>query len=166
METPFSAALKSLLVIIGTAALAIYVLDPQRLAWCTFEFPDWLHWTGVGMAVAAISMHVWVHRALGKNFYPFLHVRENHTLVSSGPYRWIRHPMYTALGITLVAWFLLSANWLIGLTWFSLAVIVAFQVGREEALMIEVFGEQYQAYIELTGRFLPRLANWKPEIRD
>ena len=68
-----------------------------------------------GIAVLAL-----VHRAPGRNFAASLHLRtESHRLVTSGPYRWVRNPMYTSIYIILISFFLVSANWLIGLKWIA-----------------------------------------------
>jgi protein-S-isoprenylcysteine O-methyltransferase Ste14 len=99
-----------------------------------------------------------VHTALGDNFSTTLHLRENHTLVTDGPYRWIRHPMYTVLYVHLIGIFLLTGNWLIGGVYFlALSLIIVFRLNREEATMVEKFGDQYRQYMEQTGRFLPRM---------
>jgi protein-S-isoprenylcysteine O-methyltransferase Ste14 len=61
--------------------------------------------------------------------------------------------------VLVIAFFLLSANWLIGLTGIvGITSVIASRLKREEALMIEKFGDRYRAYIEHTGRFLPRLS--------
>jgi protein-S-isoprenylcysteine O-methyltransferase Ste14 len=66
--------------------------------------------------------------------------------------------MYTSFYLLVAAFFLLSANGLIGLAWFGgLTVVMVTRIAREEAVMQEKFGDAYRAYIHQTGRFLPRL---------
>jgi protein-S-isoprenylcysteine O-methyltransferase Ste14 len=78
-------------------------------------------------------------------------------LVTSGPYRFIRHPIYTAFLLILGSTLLISANWLIGLAWISMTVLeVASRIGFEEQLMLEYFGDQYLEYSKRTGRLLPK----------
>src|SRR5262249_32384789 len=92
------------------------------------------------------------------NFAPVLHEKKDQTLVMSGPYRRIRHPMYTAMYLITGSFFLLSGVWLIGvLYWGSLTIVLVTRVGPEEALMTEKFGDEYRAYLRRTGRFLPPL---------
>ena len=101
----------------------------------------------------------WVQWALGSNFSTTLHVRDEHTLVTHGPYRWVRHPMYAVLYVHMVALFLISANWLIGgALLLVLTLVVAVRLGKEEAVMVEKFGDEYRAYMERTGRLLPRVS--------
>lgn len=77
--------------------LVVYLFRPQILGWAALNLPDWLQWIGVILGVASIPLIWWVQVALGSNFSTVLHVRQGHTLVTSGPYRWVRHPMYTVL---------------------------------------------------------------------
>jgi protein-S-isoprenylcysteine O-methyltransferase Ste14 len=83
-------------------------------------------------------------------------MREKHHLVTTGPYGWIRHPIYLAMigfltGITLV-----TAN--IFLVAFLVISIVdlALRIPKEERMMIDEFGGEYEAYMQRTGRLLPR----------
>jgi protein-S-isoprenylcysteine O-methyltransferase Ste14 len=80
------------------------------------------------------------------------------SLVTSGPYRFIRHPIYTAFLFILGSTLFISANWLIGTAWIGMTVLeVASRVGFEEQLMLEYFGDQYRDYMKRTGRLLPKL---------
>jgi protein-S-isoprenylcysteine O-methyltransferase Ste14 len=149
-------------VFAGVACLgsvAIYLVEPSWLAWSFLDLPSWLRWLGVALASSAVPLLLWVHQALGANFNTTLHLRQEHTLITSGPYRWVRHPMYTVITLLLISFFLISASWFIGLLWLSLfAVILIVRVPREEAVMREEFGDAYRDYMKRTGRFFPRLA--------
>jgi protein-S-isoprenylcysteine O-methyltransferase Ste14 len=138
--------------------LLAYMFRPGLLSWAALDLPAWAQWLGVAMGAASLLLIWWVQAALGSNFSTTLHLREEHTLVSHGPYRWVRHPMYTVLYLHLLAIFLLTQNWLIGGFFLSaLTIIIATRLAKEEAVMIEKFGEEYQAYMLRSGRFLPRL---------
>ena len=78
-------------------------------------------------------------------------------LITSGPYRWVRHPMYTTIFVWAVAFLLMSANWLVGGLWFGLGLVASALVRVEEAVLIDTFGAAYRVYMRRTGRFLPRL---------
>lgn len=140
------------------ASLAIYFVKPEWLAWAALLMPGWLRWAGVVIGYGSLPLIWWTEFSLGKNFNTTLHVREGHTLVTHGPYRWVRHPMYTGLFALTVGWLLISANALVGLPGLiGLTAIVVNRVGREEQVMIEQFGDVYRAYMRSTGRFFPRL---------
>jgi len=98
----------------------------------------------------------WIHQALGQNWAVGVLVKENHCLVTAGPYRWVRHPMYTILFGFSVGFFLLSANLLVGVLWFAMTVASAWRVGKEESILTETFGAAYIQYATNTGRFFPR----------
>ena len=140
---------------LGTVAGVVYVVAPDRIKWASLTMPTWLRWAGAGLASGALPLFLWTHQALGKNWSIALATKERQTLVSSGPYRWVRHPMYTAISAFWLGGFLLSANWVVGVAALGTGLLCAARVGDEEALMVEEFGDQYRAYMEGTGRFLP-----------
>ncbi len=141
--------------VLGTIAGVVYVFAPQRMKWATLPVPVWSRWLGVGLGAASLPLFLWTHHELGKNWSLALVTKEEHTLVSSGPYRWVRHPMYTVIFLQSLAFSLLSSNWVIGISGLGTSILCVARVGEEEALMIEEFGDQYRAYMERTGRFVP-----------
>ena len=82
-------------------------------------------------------------------------IKDSHTLVTSGPYRWIRHPIYTTYFASTLSFFLLTANWFIGLVLVAMSILLASRVEGEEAMLLERFGDEYRAYMQRAGRFLP-----------
>ena len=136
-----------------------YLIRPSLLAWANLPLPVWARWTGVILGLTSLPLILWVQRALDDNFSTTLHVRDEHSLVTGGPYRWVRHPMYTVLYIHWIGIALITANWVIGgVPLLALTLIVASRLKKEEALMIEKFGDRYRWYMERTGRFFPRLS--------
>ena len=115
---------------------------------------------GAGAAILALA--VWLfwrsHADLGRNWSPSLELREGHELVTEGVYRSIRHPMYASMWLWGVAQALLLQNWIAG--WASLVMFMPLyllRVPREERMMLDEFGEEYRAYMNRTGRVIPRL---------
>ncbi len=132
--------------------------NPQLLSWGDMVLPDWVRLLGAALALAALGLFVWIHRTLGSNLSATLRIKDNHTLVTAGPYAFIRHPMYSSFYLLHVAVFFLTANWFIGVTWMlGLSLIVLLRVEREEAMLVERFGQEYRSYMQRTGRFLPPL---------
>lgn len=135
-----------------------YMLRPDLFSWAEIAVPEWLRWVGAVMGIAGVALLVWVHRALGSNFSTTLHLREKHTLVTNGPYRRVRHPMYTVFYIYFTGVLLLTGNWFIGgVPLLAVTLIVATRLKKEEAAMLEKFGEQYREYMMRSGRFVPPL---------
>lgn len=158
MESRLNTALRALIGVIFFLGVLFYIVRPDTLAWAELPLPQWVQWLGVVLGGISIPLLAWTQLALGSNFSATLHVRREHTLVMSGPYRTVRHPMYTALFLSMSAILLLTRNWLVGgIPLFGLCVIVLLRIQREERTMIEKFGEAYREYMKHTGRFLPRM---------
>lgn len=100
---------------------------------------------------------IWIHRYLGKNFSYTLIIKPDHQLITSGPYRFIRHPMYSAFLIFHIAIFLISGNWFIGIIWIvGLLIIFLLRISKEEEMLLNKFSKQYREYQKRTGSlFLP-----------
>ncbi len=158
LEGNVNVILRIVAVVSGFGMIALYLIRPTLLAWSELSLPLWTRWIGAALGTFALFALIWIHRALGNNFSGTLHIQEDHQLVTSGPYRWVRHPMYASLYVLTLAFFLLTANWFIGLSWLSvLTAVVVRRVPREEAAMIGHFGDAYRDYTARTGRFLPRI---------
>lgn len=150
--------LAGLLGMTGFAAMALYVINPGWLAWSSLALPSWLRWSGIGLALLGFALLQWAQNTIGKNWSDTPRLMKEQALVTDGPYRWVRHPIYTAFLLILGATFFISANWLIGLSWLGMAILeIISRIRFEEALMLEYFGEQYREYMKHTGRFLPKV---------
>lgn len=156
-EGAWSMLLRSVLFLYMLAAVALYATNPAWLSAFAIPLPAWSRWLGVGLSVIGFLLLVWVHHTLGRHWSTSLQLREQHTLITSGPYRWARHPMYTALFSVFAGLALVSANWLLVLLVVAAISVLYARIGKEEAMMIEQFGDEYRAYMQRTGRFLPHL---------
>ena len=146
------------LSVLALGATVVYLVAPQLIDWAALPFPDWLRWAGVGIALAGFALLQWSHAALSRNWSDRPRLLADQQLVTGGPYRRVRHPIYTAFLLILSAPLLLSANWLVGLAWIaSTAIEVLSRIRFEEALLAERFGAAYETYAKDTGRLLPRL---------
>ena len=156
-EGPLVAVPLRLLLGASLVSIVVYIIKPRRVSWSTLLLPSWMRWLGLLVGLAALLLFYWVLRSLGRNFSTSLTIKEEQTLIIHGPYRRIRHPMYTAFILLWVAFFLLSANWFIGLTGILAYVWTTIvRTPKEERMMIDRFGEEYIAYMGRTGRYLPR----------
>jgi len=98
-------------------------------------------------------------RALGRHMTPAIQVQEGHQLVQAGPYRYIRHPAYTAIITGASGLSLLYLSPILALITVLLGGMAVYRAHMEENLLSssEGFGETYTAYTARTGRFLPRI---------
>ena len=147
-----------ILFFLSIMLIIIYVVAPQQLDWATLPLPTGWRWFGVGLGLVSIFALAWSHASLGKNLSAPGVVKAKQFLITAGPYQWVRHPMYTVIFLLGVTYGLISANWIIGGLWTGwIAGTVASMLPDEEAALIEKFGDEYQAYMQHTGRFLPRM---------
>ena len=141
----------------GTAGLIAYLIDPAYMAWAAVPLPVWLRWTGVGLALIAGSLLVWMFRTLGRNLTDTVVTRKQHTLVTTGPYRWVRHPMYASAALAIVGNSLVAANWYLFVVGCLALLLLVIRTRKEEQNLIAKFGDDYRNYMQRTGRFVPRL---------
>lgn len=138
------------------ALLVSYALNLSWLETFHIAFPDWLRWAGFALGLISILFWTWTQIALGKEWSPQLQLREDHHLVTSGPYAHIRHPMYTGTASFGLGLALVSANWIFVALAALVIVGLAFRIPQEEKMLIGEFGEEYRAYMQRTGRWFPQ----------
>jgi protein-S-isoprenylcysteine O-methyltransferase Ste14 len=138
------------------AFLVLYGIDPPWLEPLSVPFPDWLRWVGVALGAAGFVLYAWAQATLGKAWSPHLQTRDQHHLITTGPYARIRHPIYLALLGFLTGIALVTASWFFIALLLVSIVVLALRIPKEEQMMVEDFGEEYKAYMERTGRLWPR----------
>jgi protein-S-isoprenylcysteine O-methyltransferase Ste14 len=118
----------------------------------------WAVVVGAAFYLAAMWVFRRTHKALGRNWSITLEIREQHKLVCSGPYAFVRHPMYSSFLLMGLGQAFLLANWIAGLAGLvGFAVLFFLRVDKEERMMLEIFGPQYRTYMERTKRIIPYL---------
>jgi protein-S-isoprenylcysteine O-methyltransferase Ste14 len=112
----------------------------------------------LGTAVFAVALCGFyrTHRDLGRFWSVTLEIRKTHQLVTTGIYRYVRHPMYAAFFLWAIAQALLLPNWIAGLAGLvGFGTLFALRVGREERMMEAAFGDAYRVYAARTWRVMP-----------
>ena len=113
-------------------------------------------YVGLAVALGALWLFRQTHRELGRNWSVSLDLRERHTLVTTGIYAVVRHPMYSGFWLMAVAQALMLPNWVAGPAGLiGFGILFFGRVGREEAMMVRAFGDEYRAYMRRTARVLP-----------
>jgi protein-S-isoprenylcysteine O-methyltransferase Ste14 len=141
----------------GWVGLLTYMIDPAWMAWSSVLLPVWLRWVGVGLMMVAGSLAIWTFRHLGKNITDTVVTRADHSLVTTGPYRWVRHPFYVAAGTGFLAVSMMTANWFVAVIGFLVFILLVVRTRKEEEKLLERFGDDYRQYMQKTGRFIPRI---------
>jgi len=139
-------------------AVALYLAAPGALPWA-LPLPAALRWFGVALGLAAAPLNAWVLATLGDNVSETVLTKRDHELVVGGPYRWVRHPLYS-VGLVMLAGIALAAA--SGLIAALSGVLFAFLrwmvMPREEAELAARFGAAYDGYRTATPALLPRRA--------
>ena len=131
---------------IGMVIPLVYVFS-SYLDFADYSMPIWVGWLGAGLFAYAIYVLYLSHADLGKNWSPVLGIKEGHSLVTSGIYKYIRHPMYTAHLLWAIAQILILHNWIAGYSFIVVMVPhIWMRVNKEEELLIEQFGQDYLDY--------------------
>jgi protein-S-isoprenylcysteine O-methyltransferase Ste14 len=89
------------------------MINPEWMAWSSFRAPTWIRWVGAAIGLAMLPVLYWILASIGSNISETTLTKSNHVLVTHGPYRWIRHPLYAVATTVFVALGLLAANWFI-----------------------------------------------------
>ncbi len=105
----------------------------------------------------SLALVLWIFRTIGKNITPTVETGEKHELVTGGPYRWVRHPLYTVGTSFFVLLAIVAANWFMRLASLVVLTMLLIRLSKEEEKLIERFGDEYRAYVKRTGRLLPRI---------
>lgn len=165
-EGKLSLALWLILSLFWISFTFLYVIFPESISWSALPFPTWLRWIGVALGIVSLPLLLWIHQTLGKYWRTTLELREQHRMVTDGPYRWVRHPMYTQSITFFTALSLVSANPLMVLSTIIEITLILTRIRKEERMMIERFGDQYHNYVKRTGRLLPRIGGDKYDKND
>jgi len=137
----------------------VYLINPHWMAWSKIGFPEWVRWLGVGSGILCVLGIYWLFNSIGSGITPTSATRKQHTLVTSGPYRWVRHPLYTVGASLFISFGMMADNWFIAGRGILTFILMAIRTPKEEANLIEKFGDEYREYMKRTGRLFPKLGS-------
>ena len=124
----------------------------------SYSFQPQLAWLGTAIFAASLALFQRTHRDLGRAWSVTLELRDQHTLIMRGVYKWVRHPMYSAFWLWAIAQALLLPNWIAGLSGLAgFGTLYFCRVGHEEKMMLVAFGDAYRDYMARTRRIVPGL---------
>ena len=135
----------------------VYLMNPAWMEWAKIGLPEGVRWLGVALGMLCVFGIYWLFSSIGRSITPTSATRKEHKLVTSGPYRWVRHPLYTVGSCMFLAFGMMADNWFIALLGILAFVAMAIRTPKEEANLIEKFGDEYREYMKRTGRFFPKL---------
>ncbi len=112
---------------------------------------------GLVVGAGAMGLFFATLRNLGRNLTDTVVTRRDHTLITTGPYRYVRHPFYVAYLLSIIGTTLVAANGYFVLVGLPVFVLLYLRTSQEEAELVTRFGDEYREYMRRTGRFWPRL---------
>lgn len=122
-----------------------------------YRLPAWAGWAGTLIMAGALWLLWRAHRDLASNWSPSLELQKQHSLVRTGVYARLRHPIYAAVWLWCLAQPLLIHNWIAGLAGLITFGLVYFtRLPREEKMMLDKFGGEYADYMKKVGGIFPR----------
>lgn len=146
-----------LLSYVEIAVVLLYLWAPPWMTWADLEYPVWFFWIGAVLMLCSIPFMMWVHRTLGLHYSFALETKNEQKIVTSGPYKRIRHPLYSAHNLFNLGMVFLTAY--IPLIVFALlgVPLTYLRMRDEERMMVEKFGNEYDKYMKRTGRIFPKI---------
>lgn len=137
-----------------------YMINPSWMAWSELALPVWARWVGVGLGIACLPLLWTLFQSIGSNISETVLTKKDHRLVMTGPFRWIRHPLYTVAMLLFFSYGLMASNWwMMMFTAIGLVMIVVLVIPKEEAELIAKFGDEYRDYQDRVEKLLPRLSS-------
>jgi protein-S-isoprenylcysteine O-methyltransferase Ste14 len=116
-------------------------------------------WTGVLLTAAGVAIAFWARWHLGANWSGVVTLKEGHELIRTGPYRAIRHPIYTGILLALFGT-AVAAGEVRGLLAVAIAGVSFYsKARREESFLTQEFGEKFGTHVKQTGMFLPKIVS-------
>ena len=151
-------AARALAGLLALFSILAHILKPEWMTWATFQAPAWVPWAGLVLGMLVIPGVYWVFSSLGRNVSETVLTKQQHQLVVSGPYRWVRHPLYTTGLLMLTSVGMLLTSWLVlALAILALVLVRVLVVPVEERMLLSKFGDEYAEYMRRTARFFPGL---------
>ena len=135
----------------------IMTLNNSLGAWAYMTLPVTVRWLAIAILACSVAWVSWMFISLGRNLTDTVVTRKDAVFVESGPYRFVRNPMYTGLLFVGLSLGVALANWLITALFTLVFALLALRTTREETYLIARFGDQYREYMKRVGRFLPKL---------
>lgn len=149
---------RELWVVAVTSLPMYFYMGTSWLDFAAMGLPAWARILGGVAALASVGLLAWTHAALGGNWSPFVQNPPSGSLVTGGPYRFVRHPMYTSFLVYNAGLWLLSSNWFAGpVGLLGFLYLYLDRVDHEEGLMVELFGDAYRDFAKGRGRVVPGL---------
>jgi protein-S-isoprenylcysteine O-methyltransferase Ste14 len=144
-------------IVVALGLAAGFLLWPPLLSWSGMGLPAAARWVGAPLLAGGGALAMWARFTLGRSSTVTAVPAPDAELVTDGPYRWLRHPIYSAGLLILPGGVLLTDSWPLIVAGVVVLVVLDIRTRREERLLLERFGESYRDRMAATRRWLPRI---------
>lgn len=118
--------------------------------------PDWSYYLGLSLAVIGSGIVYWGYFALGRYFSGEIVIYQGHQLVERGPFRFVRHPVYSGIFLSAIGGGFAVQSWAAVIFLLIMySILFRYRIPAEEKVLISEFGEQYQSYSKRVKRLIP-----------
>lgn len=164
-KSKYDIVLLNSFIMVEVIVIFFFIFFPQYFLWAKAPFSITLRIIGFILCTLALFLFHWIHKHLGVYFFNSLKLKKNHKLIVNGPYKFVRHPMYSTYYIFNTGIFLISSNYFIGILWLlCLTILVIYRFRKEEEMLQMKFGDEYLKYHHITPAFIPYLRTNGKEI--
>jgi protein-S-isoprenylcysteine O-methyltransferase Ste14 len=157
-KTPIIEKFLFLLNIFGLMVIPFVAVLSSWFDFARMSLPELIRWFALVIYVPNLWFFWWCHKTLSGHWSGILEIKKDHKLVTTGPYKSIRHPMYLHFWLLVSTQGLILDNWLVlicgVLFW---AILYFIRVPKEEQMMSDEFGAEYRKYVKQTGRIFPKI---------
>ena len=127
-----------------------------RIGWRFAPDAEALYLLGLALTGAGVSFAIWARWHLGRNWSAIVSIRKGHELILTGPYRAVRHPIYTGMLLAVAGTVLIVGEFRALIAFAILLASFYLKARKEEYWLAHEFGERFEAYAKRTGMFIPR----------
>lgn len=156
-EGMFQTVLQTIIGLFVVAVILTYVLAPFKIHSFSLDIPNSFRNFAIIIGILSQIGTIWCHTALGPNWSRHLRVWEDQELITTGPYKYVRHPLYTMYYLLMINIGIVSANSLIMVAMLLLIISLYIRISTEETMLVNAFGEKYKEYMKTTGKLVPKI---------
>jgi len=155
LESAASGILRLLIILVAIVLLSTTWIPLPWLYRPVWRAGFWPFWLGAAVTVSGLLFAVWAREHLGRNWSSQVSIKQDHELITTGPYAVVRHPIYTGILVGFLG-LAIALSEVRGFVVFVLFFLVFWaKLSKEEQWMSSQFGETYAKYVDRTAALVP-----------
>jgi protein-S-isoprenylcysteine O-methyltransferase Ste14 len=145
------------MTVLPIAAAMLLMFHDRRWAWLGGQYHrnEVVAWVGVAETTAGMTFAAWARLHLGRYWSGVVALKEGHKVIRSGPYRFVRHPIYAGLLLAALGTTITAGTWDAAAGFTLWLVVWLFKIRKEERVLIGALGEEYRTFMRDVPALLP-----------